>query len=290
VTRTQARDRLRRLLKDGQMVDTLAANITDTSQTITLTHGGFAGKSQIWEIGTELIRILAYDQPSKASSAVIRGFQGTTAAAATSGAIIRTNPRFSTLDYNEALDTAISRMNSLGLFQIKGIEFTYSASTIGSNLAADVREVYQVFAKAPGGRKEWKELRNFEVIQDANTTDFASGKALQLSRGYAGQTVRVTYKADYGLFTSDSDDTQTNLGIQAYAEDAIIYGAAAELYALEEADRVQIDSAEESSRGQLVPVRAAAVAAAQFNQKFETATREIQRALTARYRPTVRFK
>ena len=287
-TRLQYRNQIRRLVKDQPGLDTLAAGISASAVTASLTLGDAAGAPQVWEIGSEAIWVSSWTSPT--GSGLQRGFWGTTAATASAGDQVRISPRFLQVDLNAALASAIRRMTSLGLYRIKTVDVIYNSSIMGYDIASDMVDVYEVRAQQPGSANEWPLIRDYQVLHDMPTTSFTSGKGIVLySAGQSGFPIRVRYKARYGTFTSDTQDSLTDLGIQDMADDLPVVGAAAELLQTEEIHRTQIDAAEESERAQDVPSGSARTLGAQLDARFRERVSEVLADLNRTYMPTVRY-
>lgn len=90
-------------------VRTLGANITNTDTIVTLTQDlppSLREGSHVI-VGTESMRVLSVDTSAKELE-VIRGWEGTTAAAHTTGTAIEINPRFSSADVFEAMQDEVA--------------------------------------------------------------------------------------------------------------------------------------------------------------------------------------
>lgn len=283
-TRSAIREQVSRLIRDYPRVDTLAAQIDAAATTLTLTRGTHAGAPALMEVDDEIIDIGAWTAGTKTASDLIRGAHGTTGAQHLIGAQVRFGWRVSRLDYNEAINSAIRRMNAAGLYQITTKTLTYNASIGGYALDASVVGIAEVRADTAGPGNEWPIVRSWELVRDMPTSDFAStgiGLVIGSNLPQAGFSVQVKQKKLYAMLTSDAHDTLTTGGIQAFAEDIPRYGAASELFGFEEAGRTQINNAVESQRAQDVPPRhritAAQVLEAKFEQRISEAKEELRK-------------
>lgn len=292
-TRLQYRQQTRRLAKVDDAIDTLAANITASDTSISLTSGNGAGAPQVWEIGSEVIRVQSYASPT--GSGLQRGYLGTTAVSASSGDMVRLSPRFPQIDIDKAIESAIRRMNNFGLYRIRTVDLTFNSSVMGYDLESDAVDVYEVRTQKSGSDNDWPIIRSYQVLHDMPMTSFSSGKGIVLygtgrGQGESGHPIRVRYKARYGYFTDDStESTDANIGLQDFADDLPAIGAAAELLQTEEIHRTQIDSAEESERAQDVPPRHASSLAAQLDARFRLRCSEVLADLNRTYMPQVRY-
>jgi hypothetical protein len=69
------------------------------------------------------------------------------------------------------------------------------------------------------------------------TKDFGSGMALQFDQGVRQGDLRVTYRAPFTKFTTESDNVQMNGGYPESAEDILVVGAQIRLIAPREIKR-----------------------------------------------------
>jgi hypothetical protein len=185
-------------------------------------------------IDLEEMHVIAVSGSSAGSTAtVIRGYNGSTAASHTAGAIIRVAPQFSDWRISQEINTELKELSgpNVGLYRIRPYEFTFTPATFGYNInATDMIDVWRVRFDHPGPEKDWPVFRreDWYVDQDANTTAFPQGIQLVLRKpAFPGHTVRVSYKASFGgPLTATTDDILNVTGLHNEAHDILSLGAA----------------------------------------------------------------
>lgn len=228
----------RRLLvgRERQALNQLNADIDNVTTTVTFTqplNGIQAGavicmdleEMQVWSVNT-----------AASSATVLRGANGSTAAAHTAGATVRVNPKFSDWEIFRALNDDLLDLTSPenGLYQILTVDLTAVAAQYAYDLPvtnylgiADIR--WQVPNTVT---KEWREITGWAVNENLPTTAFPSGTAIffdphDLPLAY--QPVRIRYKAQFTPLAALGDDVAATTGLPATATDIPPLGAAVRL-------------------------------------------------------------
>jgi hypothetical protein len=201
------------------------------------------------------------------TATVIRGFNGSTAAAHTNGAIIRVAPQFSSWRIAQEINEELGDLSAptSGLFRIRPIEFTFTPAQFGYNLtAADMIDIWRVRYDYPGPFKDWPVMdrRDWYLDQDANLTDFPGGKQLVLRRpAFPGHTVRVSYKATFGgPLSAVTDDILAVTGLHTEAHDLLSLGSALSLTMGRDIKRSFMESQPEPRRSSEVGTSAGQIA------------------------------
>lgn len=90
-------------------VSALGATLTDTDTVVTLAYElpPSLREGAVIVVGTESMRVISVD-PAPKELTVIRGWEGSTAAAHSSGAAVEINPRFASIDVYEALQDEVA--------------------------------------------------------------------------------------------------------------------------------------------------------------------------------------
>lgn len=265
---------------------TTTMNTSVTSVVVDFALGSIVAGS-ILSIDLELM----YVWSSTGSTATVqRAYLGTTAAAHTQGALIYVNPRHSAFTILRAINAELASYSSprWGLFQMKTVELTYNAATVGYDLTSvtDLIDVYELRWKGYT-TGEWPLIRSWSLARNMATTEFASGHALLLDEGAGpGRVIRVRYKAPFAELTALSSDVQTVAGLPASANDIPPLGAAARLVAPREAKRAATDSQPESRTAAEVPPGANRQAAGTLLQLRDARLHEEASRLNQRY-PTL---
>lgn len=289
--RPDVRRRVERELRLRPVVDRLDGAIASTTATsFVLERGSAGGAPMMVEVDNEAIWVPTYTASTRTASAVHRGYLGTTAATHSTAAEVRINPRFTIVEVNDAINDTVERLSSVGLYRMLTTTATYSSAYDGYGLPAAAIDVYQVRVDEATARREWPKLRDFEVIQHADTVDFPNGVGLVLrAPGWPGRSLRITYRARYAAFTNDTEDTATDLGIQSFARDLLFIGTATQLMSTEEVHRTDVRGALESRRAQESPPRHAQSVYAQLEDRFAKRVDEVQRHLRQLYPPQTNF-
>ena len=214
------------------------------------------------QIGLELLYVWAVDQSAK-TAVVGRGELGSTAAAHAEGDVVTVNPKFPDYTIVKAINDDLRDLSTPtnGLFRVRTVELTASATSPGYDLTgatSDVLEVLSVTTRHPGAPRVWSPVTNYELNRNAHS-DFASGYSFHLADGaYPGQPVRVTYKAAFTALANLSDNVETVSGLPATMHDLPPMGAAVRLVAPREIRRNFIDGQGDSRRAEEVPPGATA--------------------------------
>lgn len=228
----------------------------------------------IVEIDYELFFVTAAASPQ--SITVTPGYEGSTEAAHTAGALVRVNPRFPAVDVIRAINEEIDALSSPtnGLYQMLEVTLTYSPVLVGYDLTDTVTgqpvdpdsiiDIWQVRAHDYGPYQAWPVIppHAYKLQRNADTTVFPSGLALELYQpGFPGRPLRVQYKARYATpLVGPGDDVQAVTGLQPTAHDIPVIGAAYRLMNWRELKRSFSEAQGEPRRAQEVPVGASLTA------------------------------
>lgn len=236
-TLSDAIELTRQYLMTGQqdVINVLDQNIDNSTTTLTprFELKGIIPGARI-SIDLEEFHVVSVSGSAALSSiTVIRGFNGSTPASHTAGAIIRVNPHFSDWRLSQEINTQLNEFSSpnVGLYQVKSVDFIFNPAQYGYNITApDLIDIWRVRYDSPGPSNDWPVFnrRDWYLDQDADTSEFSGGKQLVLrAPAYPGHTVRVSYKAKFGgPLTSLSDDILTVTGLHTEAHDILSLGAA----------------------------------------------------------------
>lgn len=233
----------------------LASNIDASVTTVTCTYD-LAGlrEGQVFEIDSELFYIWATDSASK-SLTVERGFNGTTAASHTAGALVTVNPRFPRNQMLEALNDELADLSSPinGLFQIKTVNIDYNGSDPMIDLTgtANIQEIYSVAVRYL--TDDYIPIRRWRLMRNVPTDDFATGVALRMDQTVLAGRLRIVYKAPFSSLSSESDNLQTVAGLPAEAEDILALGVQIRLMSPREIKRNFTESQGDTRRADEVP-------------------------------------
>ena len=208
---------------------------------------------QVCEIDSELMYIWVSDSATRTLT-VQRGFNGTTAAAHTSGAIVTVNPRFPRAQVLEEINNEMTDLSSPsnGLFKIETLNITYNGSDKMINLtgATSVIDILNVSVRYL--TDDYPIARKVKIVRDLPTDDFASGFALRFDQAVMPGRLRVVYKAPYTTAATEATDINTTCGIQDSITDIVTIGAQIRLMAPREIKRNFVESQGDTRRAEEV--------------------------------------
>jgi len=251
----------RQYLFSGQpeQLNRLSGDITNsaTQMTFAFDISGIQG-GVIIEIDLEQIFVFTTNSTSKQVTDCIRGYNGTTAAAHTSGAVVTVAPKFPTSRILRAINDDLRDLSSPvnGLYQIKTVDITYSPAYAGYDLslATDVLGIAEIRYKQSGSSRFWPQVENYALLRNMATSDFASGFALVVYEGgEPGLPIRVRYKAPFATLSNLTDDVLAISGLPTTAHDLPPLGAAIRLAAGREVRRNFDEAQGEPRRAEEVP-------------------------------------
>lgn len=240
----------------------LAAGISTTDTTVTFedTTDGIEQGGTI-AIGAELLYVRSVNKAAKTAT-VVRGFTGSTPAAASIGATVEVAPRFW---LGDVIDTMAEEIRSWppSLFQVKTLDVEVDSAARAYDLDGENRDVLYLLEVLVDS----DELGNFRMsdaswgerpavlIRDPNRATFASGQGVQMqARPARSGTIRVTYALGFdGLEIAATDDLTEDLRIPEGWYDIIRYGTMWRMMSHREVGRTDPQAAGESRRDEGVP-------------------------------------
>lgn len=256
-TGTQIINRATRQLLSGttEQRNKLSSGIDASITTVICTYelGGLR-EGQTFEIDSELFYIWAADSGGK-SLTVERGFNGTTAASHSAGALITVNPRFPRNQMLEAINDELADLSSPinGLFQVKTVNIDYNGSDPMIDLTgtSNIQEIMALSVRYL--TDDYIPIRRFRVVRHMPTDDFPTGIALRIDQPVLAGRLRIVYKAPFSSLSSESDNLQTVAGLPAEAEDIIALGIQIRLMSPREIKRNFTESQGDTRRADEVP-------------------------------------
>lgn len=251
ITRTQ-RQLLSGVVEERNKI---AANITASATSCVLSYDlGSVRTGSVLEIDSEQMYVWEVVESTKTCT-VERAFNGTTAAAHTSGTVAIVNPRFPRAQILEAVNDELADLSSPvnGLFQVKVLDLTYNGSDRQVNLPAIANVIDLLEVRSRYKSDDYQQVRAVKLLRDMPTKDFGAGMALQLDQDIRQGDVRVTYKAPFTKATAEADNIQNICGFPESAEDILIIGAQIRLMAPREVKRNFTESQGDTRRSDEVP-------------------------------------
>ena len=246
---------LRQLLSGTVEARNRLTSTLDSSATSVVVDYSVEGlrAGQVCEIDSELMYIWVSESATRTLT-VQRGFNGTTAAAHTSGAIVTINPRFPRAQVLEEINNEMTDLSSPsnGLFKIETLNITYNGSDKMVNLtgATSVIDILNVSVRYL--TDDYPIARKVKIVRDLPTDDFASGFALRFDQAVMPGRLRVVYKAPYTTAATEATDINTTCGIQDSITDIVTIGAQIRLMAPREIKRNFVESQGDTRRAEEV--------------------------------------
>jgi hypothetical protein len=232
----------------------LGASLPANATNLALAPGRALGSIQpgaIVQVDWELFYVVSTNGASQVN--VLPGYFGSTTAAHNAGALVTVNPRFPAVDVVRAINQDIDELTtpSNGLFNALEVTLTYNPVLVGYDLTdvntdlpvttGNIIGVLAVRVQEFGPQQLWPmiPLRKVKLERNADPTVFPSGMSLKMyAPGYAGQPIRVSYKAPYTTpLVNPTDDVQAVTGLHPQAHDIPVLGAACRLMEFREFKR-----------------------------------------------------
>lgn len=236
----------------------VALNATTTSVVASYDLDGLR-PGAVFEIDSEMFYVWEANTGTKTVT-VERGFNGSTAAAHQSGAIITVNPRFPRSQVFEALNDELADLSSPvhGLFQIKYFDLDYNGSDTFINLppVQDIIDLVSVHVRYLAD--DYIQIRKVKLVRDMPTDDFSSGFAIKFEQPARQGRLRIVYKAPFAALTNETQSLTNIAGLPASCEDIVNMGVQIRMMAPRELKRNFTESQGDTRRSDEVPAGAVA--------------------------------
>lgn len=212
-------------------------------------------KRGIAEVGEELMLVEQTSDTGVTVAPFGRGWQATPKSSHQPNERVTFGPRFPRFrvrqTINQLIESAYPTLFAVGTheFDADGIRVTYE-------LPDDVEQVLEVEQETYGPTGDWRSLNQWRFDRDASTSEYASGRALDIWGGLdVGRTVHVKYARRPTALASTA--VWTDSGLNESAWPAFKYGAMWQLVASQEAGMSGLDSvnAEEGSGRRVSPIQ-----------------------------------
>lgn len=206
------------------------------------------------QIDNELLYVWELNSGAK-SVTVERGWNGTTAAAHTSGAIVTVDPKFPRAQILEAINAELDDLSSPvnGLFQIKSLELNYNGTASMVNLPTTDKIIDIVSVSVRYLSDDYPKIRRCRLIRDLPNDDFNSGYAIRLDEEVRAGRMVIVYKAPFTNVTTDAQNLQNISGVPTSCEDILMMGAQIRLISPREMKRNFTESQGDTRRAEEVP-------------------------------------
>ena len=249
----------------------LTIAVNDTTPTFTVDGQNTAMRiGAILAVDLELVYVTNW-VPSNGSTGVatvVRGYNGSVAAAHDIHSLIYVNPRYSKFDCGVALNDELLRLSSPGngLFRLGVQTVTYNPVYMGYDLQQAIDDgfidIMEIRHKIPYPTRNYPAIRKWKVLRSIPDTGvFPSGAGIVLyETGYPGQPVYIQYSAAFKTVDSadwDSTTPATDLtGMTATMMDIPPLGAEIQLTLPREIRRNFMDTQPDPRRAAEVPAGA----------------------------------
>jgi len=224
----------------------LTADINSTAVSLPLADVSNIGKGVI-EIDEELLWLDSYDRIS--STAAVppygRGYQGSTAAAHTSGTKVTIAPTFPRTTIKKAINDTIDAAFP-NLFGVATHTFAFNSAKTTYSIPANVESILYISWQDVGPSGEWLPVKSWNHDPLANASTYATNNTVSLydRQIIPGRTVQVYYTKKPATLSSVSDVFETTTGLPSSCKDVIVYGAAYRLASFIDPGRLNYQSAD----------------------------------------------
>jgi len=209
------------------------------------------GPSTIAEVGSELMLVTEVDDTNKIAT-VIRGWLGTTATTHAQNAPIYINPRMLRSDVLTLVNECLEDMFGRDLYAVNATTIIYNPAIIGYSLPDEVIDVLRVDALQDSAALYWLPIADWIYVDNADTGDFSTGKALMLRTALPPGEFRVVYSERFTQ-VAEADDLEAVGGLRPYMTDLPFYYAMNRLMVDSERSRSKMKAAEQHQRAQDSP-------------------------------------
>lgn len=231
-------------------------NSSDTSIVLSYDLGGFREGSVI-EIESELMYVWESSTATK-TLIVQRGYDGTTAAAHTSGVLAVLNPRFPRQQMFDALNADIDDLSSTvnGLFRVVAQDISYNGSDRQINITSGAGIIDLLDVRLRYLADDYPVIRKVRLQRNLPTSDFASGFAIVFDEPVMAGTLRVVTKREFTRASTEASDLQSVCFVPQTCEDILEMGVVLRMMNGREIKRNFIESQGDTRRSDEVPAGA----------------------------------
>lgn len=235
---------------DQAVITTATAGITATATTLGYVADTLAPDEEdllapgvLIEVGLEQMRVTGVDEAGDTLT-VLRGVNGTTAAAIASGAELRVAPLYPRQTVFDAVaDNIVALYPDLHRTATQTVTSATSLVEVSADIVA-IRNATYVSSNMPI-------QTNVELLR--NYPGSTTGQAIKFHGTPTGRTVYVTYEARFPRAESE-DVIVGGLGVDAAWERIVVVGAAAQVLAGRELDAVSVEYITEAMEREAFPV------------------------------------
>lgn len=234
----------------------LNGGITNSATTLTIEYG-VATLQPNTRLGIELEDVHVWAASALTGNPVLRGANGSTAAAHSDDVTVYLNPEASPWDVFNALNDELASLSSPmnGLYKIGTAELTWNPARQDYDLSGvtSLLDILNVRYDSNNGSYNWPVLPReaWRLKRNSETDDFATGFALSLMTEVGGD-IRVVYKTGFTALTSLTTDVNTTGGLPSTANDLLAIGAAIRILAGRPVRRASLSNQGDTRRAEEV--------------------------------------
>lgn len=267
---------------DNDQVCTLTETLSASATSFAVDDSDSISRGLI-EIGEEILYVSSADNGNVLITPWGRGYKGTvptTHAVNTAISVAPTWPRAVVArEINNTIRAVYPSLFAVGTydFSTTGITWQYSmTSAVDRILSVE----WSWITSAIDG---WMPVTGWELIQSANVSDFASGKALLISEPLpSGCRIHVTYAKPPTLLVN-STDLYSSSGLPASSRDVVVYGAASRLLPWQDTGRLPVETVGSDTQDTTKPVGNGVALAKELRNLYASRLQDERRILMDRY-------
>lgn len=219
-----------------------------------------------------------------------RGYRSSQPSTHAQGARIIDSPLIPRITAKQAIQRCIDTIYP-DIYVLKTMEFPYVAARQTYPMPANIDQIQEVTWQTIGPSRIWLPINRYRLTTQADLITWPTGKTLDLYQcPVPGQTILVSYISPPDNLVNDSDDFVTTTGFSITIEQAIIYGACAQLTSHIESARLNISSIEASIRSQVVAPGSAINLSKYYFGLYDMFVQQERERLLRIYPTTVHFK
>jgi hypothetical protein len=241
----------------------LNANLSDSATSFRLTGPMVNGISygQRLAIDAEVMYVrnwtLTATHPTHGTATVYRGFDGSTAAAHTTSALVYIEPKYTTFDIMGAINEELDGLSGpTVLYQVKGLTITYNPVFTGYDFPAtdSIYDVLGIRYMIAPPTHNYPPIKGWWWTDHMSNPIYPSNRILKIdSPGWPGLPMRVWYSCAFTHLTALTQTVQTQTGFPVTANDILPMGAAIRLTLGREIKRNFIESQPDPRKPPEVP-------------------------------------
>lgn len=218
-----------------------------------------------------------------------RGWAGSTAQAWPANTTAENNPIFPWVRLRESVNDVINELYP-DLFAVGTSKFPKVSVQFNYQLPADCEEVVNVKYQLIGPSKIYPWCRNWRYDNTADTTDFSTGKSIDILEDITpGREIVVTYMKEPTTLVNGSDDFASVTGLPASAADLIFYGGMTKMVPALSGPRLILDTVEAAERASFVQPNQVAQVSQYYNSLYQNRLQRESRKLFDRYQRPLHY-